>query len=79
MIGWHHRFNGHELEHTPGDSEGHGSVVCCSPQDCKELGVTQQLNTKTIEYLLVIMSTILIYNYAFETIYLSTDYMPKPG
>ena len=25
----HNRVNGHEL--TPGDSEGHGSLVCCSP------------------------------------------------
>ena len=22
MVGWHHRFNGHEFEQTPGDSEG---------------------------------------------------------
>ena len=21
MVGWHHRFNGHEFEQTPGDSE----------------------------------------------------------
>ena len=25
MIGWHHRFNGHEFEHTLGVSEGQGS------------------------------------------------------
>ena len=68
MVGWHHRFNGHELEHTPGDSEGQGSVVCCSPWVCKELDMTQQANRKTIEYLLVMMPTILIYNYASETI-----------
>ena len=24
-------FNGHELEQTPGESEGQGSVVCYSP------------------------------------------------
>ena len=23
MVGWHHRFNGHELGQTPGDVEGH--------------------------------------------------------
>ena len=68
MVGWHHRFNGHELEHTPGDSEGQGSVVCCSPWVCKELDMTQRANRKTIEYLLVMMPTILIYNYASETI-----------
>ena len=22
MVGWHHQFNGHELEQTPGDGEG---------------------------------------------------------
>ena len=31
MVGWHHRLNGHEFEQTPGDSEGQGSLVCCSP------------------------------------------------
>ena len=33
MVGWHHRFNGHESEQTPGDSEGQGSLACCSPWD----------------------------------------------
>ena len=31
MIGWHHRLNGHEFEQTPGNGEGQGSLVCCSP------------------------------------------------
>ena len=30
MIGWHHRLDGHEFEQTLGDSEGQGSLVCCS-------------------------------------------------
>ena len=30
-VGWHHWFNGHELEQTPGDGEGQGSLVHCSP------------------------------------------------
>ena len=30
MVGWHHRFNQHELGQTPGDGEGQGSLVCCS-------------------------------------------------
>ena len=25
MFGWHHLFNGHELEQTPGDGEGRGT------------------------------------------------------
>ena len=31
MVGWHHWLNGHEFEQAPGDSEGQGSPVCCSP------------------------------------------------
>ena len=31
MVGCHHWLIGHELEQTPGDSEGQGSLVCCSP------------------------------------------------
>ena len=30
MVGWYHRFNGHELGQTPGDGEGQGSLVSCS-------------------------------------------------
>ena len=44
MIGWHHRLNGHEFEQIPGDSEGQGSLTCCSPWGCKESDVTEQLN-----------------------------------
>ena len=36
MVGWHHRLNGHEFEQTLGDSEGLGSLVCCSQWDRKE-------------------------------------------
>ena len=31
MVGWHHRLDGHEFDQAPGDSEGRGSQVCCSP------------------------------------------------
>ena len=41
IAGWHHRFNGLESEQVPGDSEGQGSLVCCSPWDCKELDKTE--------------------------------------
>ena len=27
MVGWHHQFNGHEFEQTPGDSEGQGRLA----------------------------------------------------
>ena len=41
MVGWHHRFNGHEFEQTPGDSEGQGNLVCCGPWDRKESHMTE--------------------------------------
>ena len=46
MVGWHHRLNEHEFEQAPGDSEGQGSLVCCSPWGCKESDTTEQLNNK---------------------------------
>ena len=45
MDGQHHRLNGHELGQTLGDSKGQGGLACCSPWDCKELDMTQQLNS----------------------------------
>ena len=44
MVGLHHRLNGREFEQTLGDSEGQGSLACCSPWGCKELDMTEQLN-----------------------------------
>ena len=40
MVGWHHGLNDPEFEQTLGDSEGQGSLVCCSSWDCKELDTT---------------------------------------
>ena len=48
MVGWHHWFNGHEFEQTLEDSEGQGSLVCCSPWGFKGLDTTEQLNNNTI-------------------------------
>ena len=31
MVEWHHQINGHEFQQTLGDSEGQGSLACCSP------------------------------------------------
>ena len=44
MVGWHHWLNGHEFEQALGDSEGQGSLVCCSPWDRKESDMTEWLN-----------------------------------
>ena len=40
MAGWHHWLKGHEFEQTLGDTEGQGSLACCSPQGCKESDMT---------------------------------------
>ena len=36
MVGWHHQLSGHEFVQTLGDSEGQGSLMCCSPWGHKE-------------------------------------------
>ena len=41
MVGWHHRLKGHEFEQALGDSEGQGSLACCSPWGCKEFDMTK--------------------------------------
>ena len=40
IIGWHHQFNGHKSEQTPGDSEGQRSLACYSSWDHKESDMT---------------------------------------
>ena len=44
MVGWHHSLSGHDFEQTLGDSDGQGSLVCCSPWCHKELDMAEQLN-----------------------------------
>ena len=44
MVGWHHRFNGHEFEQALGVGDGQGSLVCCSQWGHKESDTTEQLN-----------------------------------
>ena len=38
MVRWHHQLNGHEFEQTLGDSEGQGSLACCSPRGLQVVG-----------------------------------------
>ena len=40
----HHQPNGHEFEWVPGVGDGQGSLVCYSPQGCKESDATKRLN-----------------------------------
>ena len=52
MVGWHHRLSRHEFEQAPGapgDGEGQGSLVCCSPWGPKELDTSEY---KHAEYML---------------------------
>ena len=44
MVGWHHRLYGCDFEQSPGDSEGQGSLACCSPGACKGLDTPEYLN-----------------------------------
>ena len=44
MVGWHHRLSGHEYKQVSRDSEGQGSLACCSPWGHKESDTTEQLN-----------------------------------
>ena len=44
MVGWHHQLDGHEFEQALGVGDGQGSLICCSPWDCKKLDTTKRLN-----------------------------------
>ena len=41
---WHHRCNAHELEWTPGVSDGQGGLTCCDSWGRKESDTTEWLN-----------------------------------
>ena len=41
MVGRHHRLNGEELEQTPGDTEGQGSLAGYSSWSHEELDTTE--------------------------------------
>ena len=44
MVGWDHRFYGHEFEQALGVGDGPASLACCSPWGHRELDMTEQLN-----------------------------------
>ena len=48
MVGWHHRFHGHEFEPALGDSEEQKSLVCRSPWGSRESDMTELLNSKDL-------------------------------
>ena len=44
VVGWHHWFNGHEFEQSPGVGDGQGGLACYSPRGCQESDTTERLN-----------------------------------
>ena len=50
-----------EFEQIQGDSEGQGSLACCTPWDCKEFEMTKQLNNNNM----TLMSKTLSFNKTF--------------
>ena len=57
-----HWLNGHELEQTPGDSEGQGSPECCSPWGHRESNMTEWLNKN--KYFSVMKTKIILEDYS---------------
>ena len=54
MAGWHHQHNGYEFEQALGDTEGQGSLVCCtqslgSQRVGHDFASEQLLQEKTLE------------------------------
>ena len=41
MTGWHHPHNEYGFEQSLGDSEGQGSLLCCSPWGHIESDMTE--------------------------------------
>ena len=44
IVGWHHQLNGHAFEQTLGESEGQGSLACCSPRGHKKSDMSERLS-----------------------------------
>ena len=49
MAGWHHQYNGLEIDQTSGDDEGQGSLASYSPWGCKESDTTGLLNNNKLK------------------------------
>ena len=41
MVGWHHRLDGRQFEHAPGDGDGQGGLACCNSWGHKESDTTE--------------------------------------
>ena len=48
MVVWHNELIGHEFEQALVESEGQGSLACCSPWGSKESDTTERLNNNSL-------------------------------
>ena len=48
MVVLYHQLSGDKFEQASGDSEEQGSLVCCSPLDCKESDTVEQLKNNCL-------------------------------
>jgi len=69
MVGWHHWLNGLQFEQTPEDSEGQGSLACCSPWGRKESDTTEATEQQQQQHLLVTLGK---WTILYEVKYLCT-------
>ena len=69
MVGWHHRLKGREFEQALGESEGPGSLACCSPWFTKS---QTQLNWSPLRFPLSFFSPSSIF-FVFFSLYHSTN------
>ena len=54
MARWNHRLNRHKFEQTLGDTEGQGSLACCSPWGCKESDTAESLNKNRVKQSIIL-------------------------
>ena len=73
MVGWHHRFNGHEFGQTLGGTEGQGSLVCCSLWGHKESDTTWGLSNNKI-YGICLVEDLQDHPYLAQSIHSVTKY-----
>ena len=71
MVGLHHQLSGLEFKQNPGDSEGQGSLVCCSPWG-QRVGhnLVTKLQTKFVGFIKICSLTLLCQFYDNVQFYL---------
>ena len=66
-------YNGHELEQTPGDGEGQGSLACCSPWGHKELDTTENWRTTVVILFLFFWGISILFSIEAVPTYIPTN------